>query len=90
MNEIFVMDFFESLRYNDVNSFRKLHSQVRSVAPLSSGVIANYSHFSDEQIADLRVIFTSVGIPEEMLASPEEVEEAYRIFYAVYVHTAPR
>lgn len=90
MSVLFLKDFFSKLRSSNLPAYKKLHSEIRSVAPLSAAIMTRFSHLSSVQIYQLRTIFLEYGIPEGVISSQEEIEEAYRIFYADYVHSAPK
>ena len=90
MSVLFIKDFFFELRSGNLSIYKKLHSEIRSIAPLDAAIMIGISHLSSDQLRRIRTTFLYYGIPESVITTPTEIEEAYRLFYADYVHSAPK
>ncbi|MBQ2637861.1 hypothetical protein IJH66_02820 [Candidatus Saccharibacteria bacterium] len=89
MSALYLRTFFPKLRAEDPSGYRKMSSEILSVVPFHSPIMFRSSSLSEEQSDALRAIFLRHGVPEGIIASPENIEEAFRIFYSGYVHDAP-
>ncbi|MBQ3430422.1 hypothetical protein IJG21_03310 [Candidatus Saccharibacteria bacterium] len=86
---LFFVSFFQSLRDSDVATYLKMSSELLSVVPFHSPLMVKFASLSPEQTEAIRAIFLNHDVPASALASSEDVEEAFRTFYADYVHGAP-
>ena len=86
MSALYLRTFFPKLRAENPSGYRKMSSEILSVVPFHSPIMFRSSSLSEEQSDALRAIFLRHG---GIIASPENIEEAFRIFYSGYVHDAP-
>ena len=89
MSVLFLKDFFGKLRTNDPRAYKQLRDRIRVFAPLDSDIMSGYSRLSSDQITKLHSAFLDYGVPAGVIFTREDIEEAYKIFYADYVHSAP-
>ena len=89
MSVLFFVSFFQSLRDSDVATYLKMSRELLSVVPFHSPLMTRSVSFSSEQTEAVRAILINHNVPASALASSEDVEEAFRTFYADYVHGAP-
>ena len=90
MSVLFLRSFFPKLRTDNFSAYRKMGSELLSTVPFHSPIMVEYSHLSSEQVEKLTSIFVEYGVPKGVISSPENVEEAFRIFYSDYVTSAPK